>query len=68
MKRDVKVTLRMTSDEKAWLERNAQIADETLSGYIRKIALGYKIIPPKEIGIVRGEQTNVFSLEEKETK
>lgn len=64
-KRDNSVLVRMTKNEKATLEEKAKIADESLSSFVRKIALGYKIIPPKEIGIVQGNQLDMFP--EKET-
>lgn len=60
-KRDVSILVRLTENEKATLERKAEIADESLSSFVRKIALGYKIIPPKEIGIVQGNQLDMFS-------
>lgn len=60
-KRDVSILVRLTDNEKATLERKAEIADESLSSFVRKIALGYKIIPPKEIGIVQGDQLDMFS-------
>lgn len=64
-KRDVSIMVRLTDNEKATLERKAEIADESLSSFVRKISLGYKIVPPKEIGIVQGDQLEMFS--EKET-
>ena len=54
----------MTENEKATLEEKAKIADESLSSFMRKIALGYKIIPPKEIGIVQRSQLDILSEKE----
>lgn len=63
-KRDVSIVVRLTENEKATLEEKAKIADESLSSFVRKISLGYKIVPPKEIGIVQGEQLDLLSKKE----
>ena len=63
-KRDSSVLVRITENAKATLEEKAKIADESLSSFMRKISLGYKIVPPKEIGIVQGDQLDVFAEKE----